>query len=484
MGTKQSLFDNIVDMLEDRGYVINEIDLEDFLEDISDEEYFDLVRAFSKGDEESVMEYIDVLPLRLKASNYKKRRSDMRKRSITPVKPTKKVDKGEYTNPDGTFKEMTCPSGAKGGPSSFCGCIRYQMARGLPLENAQALCGYIKKKKYGSELYDDFDSMEKTAQYELGGEFELYFDDLKSPIQNELLAFFGMRDPSEGNFDDVPIVVIPQMGREEEFASLNPRRRGKPLTDEERLKRHKRIYPEEDIESEENLPERGRGLKRGERYHPPTTEELKVDPSGSVDVFLSEKIPKKGSDVSNEWEKWCDEKKLSDEAEEQGTAILRGRGFKIHKVEEVTTTRGSAFDRFVEKKAQMFYVKKGDEVELTKDWRSMEWIEDEGPEEISSVVDLSAGLKGKVVFTNIQGEFHVLWENGIITHQMADIESEEAIRKIGTVKRAWTIEKKKISDGEHKRRLDKIRAYEKDVARELTQEEAEDMYYDFTTLNA
>jgi len=481
---KAELFENIIDMLEDRGYEIDEIELEDFLGDISDDEYFDLKEATAKGNEETVMEYIGDLPLKLKTSNREKRRGYMQKKAITPVKPTKKVDKGKYTAPDGSFKEMSCPKDHEGKNSKFCGCLRYQMARGLPLENAEALCGYIKKKKYGDKLYDNFEkdiNLEKIAQYELGDGFELYFYDLKSPIQNELLAFFGMNDPSEGNFEDIPVVVIPQMEGEEpmekEFASVEPRRRGKPLTDRERLKRHKRLYPEEEIENEEELPERGTGLKRGERYHPPTTEELKVDPSGSVDVFLSERTPEKGSDVSDEWEKWCDEKKISDEAEEGGMNILRGRGFKVSKVEEVTShLKKSAYQRFMEKKAGMFYVEEGDEVELSKDWRSKEWIEEVGWLE-SPVVELDAGLKGKVVYTNLEGEFHVDWENGIRTVEIADVETEDAIKKIGSVKRAWTIEKKKISEGEHKKRLDKIRSYEKDIGRELNQDEAEDMYY-------
>lgn len=453
-----SLFEYIMAIVEDRGYIIDEIDLEDFLEDISDNEYLALRSAMKKGNQNYIIDFVfDEISFQLKSSDHKKGGGDMIKKS-KKVKPTKKVDKGRYTNPDDTFKKMTCPKGAEGGPSAFCGCLRYQMAQGLPLKNAQDLCGYIKKKKFGSELYDKFDkdtNLEKIAHHlsiEKDGIYlSLSLYDLSPGAQEEVLRFLGVKDTDELGESYEPLFKIPEPEHLESSAY-------------ERLMHGNK--------------------KEGEKYHPPTTEELKVDPSGSVDVFLSEKTPEKGSDVSKAWEAWCDEKKLSDEAEKGGMGILRGRGFKVSEVEEVTTTRESAFDRFVEKKAlfmkkkaQMYYIEQGDKVELSKNWRTKEWLEDvEWPD--LPFIWMKEGSRGEIGYVAISGEFEVDWENGIRTIEMADAETQDAIKKIGTVKRAWTIEKKKISEGEHKRRLDKIRAYEKDIAREVTQEEADDMYYE------
>jgi len=61
-----------------------------------------------------------------------------------------------YQNPDGSFKEMTCPDDPSN-KSKFCGCVRYFMSEeggNLSLERAKKMCGYIKRRKYGSEEYD------------------------------------------------------------------------------------------------------------------------------------------------------------------------------------------------------------------------------------------------------------------------------------------------------------------------------------------
>lgn len=55
----------------------------------------------------------------------------------------KPVDK-RYQQPDGEFKEMKPPGGGKA--NKFEGCVKYMMnTKGLPRENAEKLCGWIKK---------------------------------------------------------------------------------------------------------------------------------------------------------------------------------------------------------------------------------------------------------------------------------------------------------------------------------------------------
>jgi len=51
-----------------------------------------------------------------------------------------------YTNPDGTFKEMTCPDNPDN-KNAFCGCVRKMMDEGKSLESANNICGDIVRKK-------------------------------------------------------------------------------------------------------------------------------------------------------------------------------------------------------------------------------------------------------------------------------------------------------------------------------------------------
>ena len=42
-----------------------------------------------------------------------------------------------------------------------------------------------------------------------GSEMEIYFDDLNEDVQKEFLKVMGMETSDEGNYDVVPIAVIP-----------------------------------------------------------------------------------------------------------------------------------------------------------------------------------------------------------------------------------------------------------------------------------
>jgi len=84
--------------------------------------------------------------------------------------------------------------------------------------------------------------------------------------------------------------------------NIKPRRRGKPLTDEERLKRHKGLYPEEDIKSEEELPERGTGL-RGEEIEKrrkgiPLTDKERL--KRHKKLYPGETLPERGTGLKRE----------------------------------------------------------------------------------------------------------------------------------------------------------------------------------------
>ena len=53
----------------------------------------------------------------------------------------------KYQNPDGTFKEMTCPDNPDH-KSKFCGCVRYMMeVEGRSLQSAKKICADIARKK-------------------------------------------------------------------------------------------------------------------------------------------------------------------------------------------------------------------------------------------------------------------------------------------------------------------------------------------------
>lgn len=87
--------------------------------------------------------------------------------------------------------------------------------------------------------------------------------------------------------------------------NVKPRRRGKPLTDEERLERHKGLYPGEGIESEEELPERGTGLRGGEiekrRRGKPLTDRERL--KRHEELYPGEELPERGTGLRKE-KKW------------------------------------------------------------------------------------------------------------------------------------------------------------------------------------
>ena len=42
-----------------------------------------------------------------------------------------------------------------------------------------------------------------------GSEIEIYFDDLQEDVQKEFLKAMGMETNSEGNYEIVPIAIVP-----------------------------------------------------------------------------------------------------------------------------------------------------------------------------------------------------------------------------------------------------------------------------------
>jgi len=81
--------------------------------------------------------------------------------------------------------------------------------------------------------------------------------------------YFVIADKDEDNFnkieleikrvitDDTPDIQVEEP--KDNTIAFGSGRRGKPLTDEERLERHKTIFPNDDVESTEDLPQRGTG---------------------------------------------------------------------------------------------------------------------------------------------------------------------------------------------------------------------------------
>jgi hypothetical protein len=56
--------------------------------------------------------------------------------------------KKKYQEPDGQFKKVKPPGG--GDANRFEGCVQFFMkSKGMPRENAEKLCGYIKSRKGG-----------------------------------------------------------------------------------------------------------------------------------------------------------------------------------------------------------------------------------------------------------------------------------------------------------------------------------------------
>lgn len=98
-----------------------------------------------------------------------------------------------------------------------------------------------------------------------------------------------------------------------------------------------------------------------------------------------------------------------------------------------TTKRKATRKKTRSKRNSMFYVSKGDKVKLMQQWVTKkmgrgEW--DDLP-----LITLSPGLKGEVTYVGIQGEFHVLWDNGIETIEMADVSIMEVIKKVRSTKK-------------------------------------------------
>ena len=174
------------------------------------------------------------------------------------------IDK-RYQNPDGTFKVMTCPDNPKS-KSKFCGCVRYQMAQGYSLERAKKICGKIKKMKYGG-LGEEEETVEATA-----GE----------------------------------------------------RRKGRPRTNRERLKRHKTLHPKDEVEDIEDLPPRGTGLKRRSAVDP------YVDIDHVTDTFLEwAGNPRKGANLTDELIDYFAKYKVKMEHRKPLINNLKGMGYKV-----------------------------------------------------------------------------------------------------------------------------------------------------------
>ena len=286
---KSGIFSNINDMLEDRGYEVDEVELENFLEDISDEEYFEIKKAIEKGQEDIIMEFIGDLPLRKKIDtvsrepspenvqvprSYTKKKKGVLYDDFGDMKKTaQEEDEKVVINSLEELEEAISQNAMEGYntlDTFFGGEIdREEAEEWFSFSDNYAewnfsgvgSVDFVEGNTYINRTPFEVFSSKKTAQY---GEFELYFDDLNNEAQNRLLAFMDLRDPAEGNFDVAPIAIIDYELEEEfefeESISEEPRRRGKPLPDKERLERHKKLYPEEDIENEEDLPERGTGL--------------------------------------------------------------------------------------------------------------------------------------------------------------------------------------------------------------------------------
>lgn len=286
---KSGIFSNINDMLEDRGYKVDEVELENFLEDISDNEYFQIKKAIEKGQEDIIMEFIGDLPLRKKIDtvsrepspenvqvprSYTKKKKGVLYDDFGDMKKTaQEEDEKVVINSLEELEEAISQNAMEGYntlDTFFGGEIdREEAEEWFSFSDNYAewnfsgvgSVDFVEGNTYINRTPFEVFSSKKTAQY---GEFELYFDDLNNEAQNRLLAFMDLRDPAEGNFDVAPIAIIDYELEEEfefeESISEEPRRRGKPLPDKERLERHKKLYPEEDIENEEDLPERGTGL--------------------------------------------------------------------------------------------------------------------------------------------------------------------------------------------------------------------------------
>ena len=106
--------------------------------------------------------------------------------------------------------------------------------------------GSIKKKSY-------IKSEENVVNKDLWGKAIKLTDGVFNEAEERM---------SEDDYWDLVSHIYSSLGGEfiTKASPRTDRGRGKPLTDKERLKRHKKLYPEDDIESEEELPDRGTGL--------------------------------------------------------------------------------------------------------------------------------------------------------------------------------------------------------------------------------
>jgi len=251
----------------------------------------------------------------------------------------KAIDK-RYQNPDGTFKVMTCPDNPKS-KSKFCGCVRYQMAQGYSLERAKKICGKIKKMKYGGvswtfsnieRICDELNRViEKTGKpIKYKGYSRDYFIVRFYPEETSqfgLDVYGELEDGKRLNLGSEIIHIYEEVfGHKPERESMEKqsRRFGRPRTDRERLKRHKRLHPEDEVEDIEDLPPRGTGLKRKSAVDP------YVDIDHVTDTFLEwAGNPRKGANLTDELIDYFAKYKVKMEHRKPLINNLKGMGYKV-----------------------------------------------------------------------------------------------------------------------------------------------------------
>jgi len=102
------------------------------------------------------------------------------------------------------------------------------------------------------------------------------------------------------------------------------RRFGRPRTNRERLRRHKRLHPEDEVEDIEDLPPRGTGLKRRNAVDP------YVDIDHVTDTFLEwAGNPRKGADLTDELIDYFAKYKVKMEHRKPLINNLKGMGYKV-----------------------------------------------------------------------------------------------------------------------------------------------------------
>jgi len=111
----------------------------------SEQEIIDTVADWARGsgtEDQIVKELLAEFPNTWTETEFRDVVKEVRREGAVKEKATE----DRYTNPDGTFKEMTCPDNPDN-KNAFCGCIRKMMDEGKSLESAKNICGDIVRKK-------------------------------------------------------------------------------------------------------------------------------------------------------------------------------------------------------------------------------------------------------------------------------------------------------------------------------------------------